>query len=68
MSFNDQYLCIGCKVDQKTAANLNKHLFECNDHKNFMKTYIPPKCITCSFCSLIFINKDYLLTHTCKKN
>ena len=68
MSFNGEYLCIGCKVDKKTPRDLNKHLFECDKYNNFMKTYIPPKGITCSFCNLIFINKDYLLTHTCKKN
>ena len=68
MSYNQEYLCIACKNDQKTASYLNKHLLECNQYNNFLKNYVPPKGITCNFCNLTFINKNYLLTHNCKKN
>lgn len=68
MFFIKEYLCNACKVDQKTGTNLNKHLFDCCEYNNFMKTYIPPTGVICNFCNLIFIKKEYLLTHTCNKN
>ena len=63
MSFisDKYYICNCCKTNQKTAANLNKHLFNCKEYDNFIST----KNISCNSCNLKFINKEYLINHIC---
>lgn len=59
------YECMACKRYERTAASLNKHINECTEYNNFIKTYKPSNYFLCSNCGIKFISKDNLKSHSC---
>lgn len=57
------FICPACNVDQYTAGNLNKHLSTCEVYIDFIKTYVPPKTVSCEKCNLQFIKEENLKEH-----
>lgn len=57
------FICPACNTDHYTAGNLNKHLSTCKVYIDFIKTYIPPKTISCEKCNLQFIKEENLKEH-----
>lgn len=60
------YECIACKKFERTPASLNKHINECKEYNNFIKTYKPSKYISCFKCGINYACKNNLKSHVCK--